>query len=102
VATIPLSILPILADAWYVRGRSSLAVLVDPLQAQYHWAIGTVPELQAAANLGETDPGMYVDLGDAELRLGDRTEARRAYRRALEIDPFYTPATQRLAALGAG
>ena len=94
------AVFPILADAWYLKGRSDLAVQVDPFQAQYHWAIGTLPELRRAAELGETDPGMYVQLGDAELHAGNRSGAIRAYRRALEIDPYYTPASQRLAAIG--
>ena len=97
---IPLAVLPLLADTWYLRGHADLAVRVDPLQAQYHWALGTVPELQRAADLGETDPGMYVQLGDGYLKRGDGANARRAYQRALEIDPYYSPAAQRLAALG--
>jgi hypothetical protein len=100
LVAIVFAVLPILADLWYVRGRSDLAVKVDPLQAQYHWAIGTVDELRRAAELGETEPGMYVQLGDLEASRGDRDAARAAYRRALEIAPFYTPARQRLAALG--
>ncbi len=100
VAAIPLAVLPLLADTWYLRGHADLAVRVDPLQAQYHWALGTVPELQRAAELGETDPGMYVQLGDGYLKRGDGANARRAYQRALEIDPYYSPAAQRLAALG--
>ena len=36
------AVFPILADTWYLKGRPDLAVRVDPLQAQYHWAIGTV------------------------------------------------------------
>jgi len=99
-AAIVFAAFPVLADAWYLKGRADLAVQVDPLQAQYHWAIGTLPELRRAAELGETDPGMYVELGDAELHAGNRSEAIRAYRRALEIDPYYTPASQRLAAAG--
>lgn len=98
-AAVVLAVFPILADVWYLRGRSDLAVRVDPLQAQYHWSIGTIPELQRAADLGETTPDMYVTLGDEEARAGDVPAARRAYERALEIDPFFTPASQRLAAL---
>ncbi len=94
------AVLPLVADSWYVRGRPDLAAQLDPLQAQYHWAIGTLPELRRAAELGETTPDMYVQLGDAELRAGDRAAARRAYKRALEIDPYFTPASQRLAPLG--
>ena len=100
VLTIGFGALPVLADAWYLKGRADLAVKVDPLQAQYHWAIGSLPELRRTAELGETDPGLYVQLGDAELQAGNRDRAISAYRRALEIDPFYTPASQRLAAMG--
>ena len=98
-AAIPLAVLPVLADAWYVQGRADLAVKVDPLQAQYHWAIGTVEELRSAAALGETEPSAYVQLGDKERALGNLAAARQAYLRALEIDPYYAPAEERLAAL---
>jgi O-antigen ligase len=94
------AVMPVLADVWYLRGRSDLAVKVDPLQAQYHWASGTVAELRRAAELGETEPGMYVQLGDQEAQLGHRAQAKRDYQRALEIDPYYSPAAQRLSALG--
>lgn len=97
---VPLAVFPLLADTWYLAGRAGQSAAFDPLQAQYHWAVGTVPELQRAADLGETDPGLYVQLGDGYLRQGDGAAARRAYRRALEIDPYYTPASQRLATLG--
>ena len=99
IAAVVLAVLPVLADVWYLRGRSDLAVRVDPLQAQYHWAIGTLPELQKAADLGETTPDLYVQLGDAYLHAGNTAAARRAYQRALEIDPYFTPASQRLSAL---
>jgi O-antigen ligase len=100
LAAVVFAVLPVLADVRYLRGRSDLAVQVDPLQAQYHWAIGTLPELRRAADLGETTPDLYVQLGDAELSAGNREAARRAYERALEIDPYFTPASQRLANLG--
>ncbi|HVH63704.1 MAG TPA: O-antigen ligase family protein [Candidatus Dormibacteraeota bacterium] len=104
--------LPILADIWYIHGRADLSVRADPFQAEYRWALaegliargdlaGGVAELHAAADLGETEPGLYVELGDREVQLGDRAAARAAYRRALEVDPYYTPARQRLTALGA-
>jgi Tfp pilus assembly protein PilF len=38
-----------------------------------------------------------VDLGDLEARLGRLAQARAAYQRALAIDPYFTPARQRLA-----
>ena len=106
------AVLPVLADAWYQRGRADLSVKADPLQAQYHWSLGQafaarndlaagVAELQRAADLGETEPSLYVELGDRERDLGRPQAAIAAYRRALAIDPFYRPAQQRLAAAGA-
>ena len=100
LAAIVFAVFPVLADVWYLKGRADLAVKVDPLQAQYHWALGGIEQLRQAAALGETEPGLYVTLGDRELGLGNRTRARDAYRRALEIDPYYSPAAQRLSALG--
>jgi O-antigen ligase len=102
------AVLPTLADISYARGRSDLAVTLDPLQAQYHWTWGQtlvargnltrgVDELRRAADLGETDRVMYVELGDLEMRLGRQAQARGDYLRALEIDPYYGPAQQRLA-----
>jgi Flp pilus assembly protein TadD len=103
--------MPVLAEAWYAQGRPDLSVIADPLQSRYHWDYGIsletsgsvsagVAELRRAADLGETEPQLYVDLGDAELKLGDRASARSAYKTALLIDPYYAPAHQRLAALG--
>ena len=111
LATIPLAVFPVLADVWYLRGRADLAVQIDPLQAQYHWSLGQglvarhdlaagAAELQRAADLGETEPSLYVELGDRLAQLGRRDDARRAYQRALQVDPFYTPAKQRLRTLG--
>jgi Flp pilus assembly protein TadD len=56
--------------------------------------------MRRAADLGESDPGLYVELGDAEARLGRVADARSDYRRALQIDPFYSRAGEGLAALG--
>jgi hypothetical protein len=103
--------MPVLAETWNWQGRSDLAVTVDPVQAQYHWNLGAsliasgderagLAELQRAADLGETEPQLYVDLGDAELKVGDDAAARRDYKRALVIDPYYAPAHRRLADVG--
>ncbi|HEV2030269.1 MAG TPA: O-antigen ligase family protein [Candidatus Dormibacteraeota bacterium] len=111
LVAVALGVLPVMADVWYLQGRGELSVRVDPLQARYHWALGQalvaqgsvargVDEMRIAADLGETEPGLYVELGDREAQLGRQAESRKEYRRALQIDPFYAPATQRLAATG--
>jgi O-antigen ligase len=111
LAAIGLGALPLLADTWYLQGRTELAVQIDPLQARYHWALGQglvargskvqgVEEMRRAADLGESEPGLYVELGDTEAQLGRFADARSDYRRALQIDPYYSPASQRLAASG--
>jgi hypothetical protein len=111
LVAIALGVLPVLADTWYLQGRPDLSVRVDPLQSRYHWSYGQqlitqgslaqgVQELRRAADLGETEPSLYVELGDREVQLGQAAQARADYRRALEIDPFYAPASQRLAASG--
>ncbi len=111
VLAVGLGAFPILADAWYRQGRVELSVVVDPLQARYHWALGQglvaqgsvaqgIDEMQRASEFGETEPSLYVELGDTEAQLGRSADARRHYLRALEIDPYYSPARQRLAALG--
>jgi Flp pilus assembly protein TadD len=56
--------------------------------------------MRRAAELGESEPGLYIDLGDAEAQLGRVADARADYKRALQIDPYYSPASQRLATLG--
>jgi len=111
LVAIALGVLPVLADTWYLQGRPDLSVRVDPLQSRYHWSLGQqlitqgspaqgVQELRRAADLGETEPGLYVELGDREAQLGHGAQARADYRRALQIDPYYAPASQRLAASG--
>ena len=103
-----LAVLPMLADVWYAHGRSDLAATLDPLQARYHWTWGQtlvargqlasgVDELKLAAALGETEPALYIELGDREMQLGRPTQARADYQRALEIDPYDAAAQQRLA-----
>ncbi len=111
LAAIALGALPLLADTWYLQGRTELSVRIDPLQARYHWALGQglvahgspaqgVIEMRRAADLGESEPGLYVELGDTEAQLGRLADARRDYKRALEIDPYYAPASQGLATAG--
>jgi O-antigen ligase len=106
-----LSVLPVLADIWYFNNRLDLAVAADPVQGRYHWELGKnlvlkgsasrgLTELKLAARLGESDPQVYVDIGDAEQGLGLTADALAAYRGALTIDPFYAPARQRLAGMG--
>ena len=110
-AVVWLAAMPVLADLWYYQSRLDRSVIVDPLQGRYHWALGqslvamgsTSPgltQMQLAGKLGESDPQLYVDIGDAEQRLGQSAEARAAYRMALTIDPFYRLAKDRLAGKG--
>ena len=116
VVAIVLAVLPILAEAWYWQGRPDLATRADPLQSQYHRALGEqliaqgsrhegLNELQLAAKLGSSDPALYVEIGDEQLRDGDTAAARADYQRALTIDPYWGPAQRRLAggaSLGSG
>ena len=106
-----LAAMPILAEAWYAGGRADLAVRVDPYQSQYHRVLGEaliaqgdpsggVQELRLAGRLGDSDPGMYVELGDEELQQGDAAAARADYEMALTINPFWQPALQRLSSSG--
>ena len=111
LVAVALAAMPVLAEAWYAQGRPDLAVRVDPLQSQYHRALGEallaqgsrsegLSELRMAASLGATDPALYVEIGDEELREGDVASARVDYRRALTIDPYWAPARQRLGGSG--
>ncbi|HKB33980.1 MAG TPA: hypothetical protein VKF16_08950, partial [Candidatus Dormibacteraeota bacterium] len=61
---------------------------------------GGVQELRLAGRLGNSDPGMYVELGDEELQQGDAAAARADYEMALTINPFWQPALQRLSSSG--
>jgi O-antigen ligase len=112
VGVLWLGMLPVLADVWYSENRLDLAVVADPLQGRYHWAYGNglvasgspsrgLSEMLMAARLGESDPQLYVDIGDTEQGLGRSAEAQAAYRMALSIDPYFVPARQRLAGKGA-
>jgi O-antigen ligase len=108
LAAVWLSAMPLLADVWYSHGRLDLAVIADPLQPHYHRLLGEslvatgavhrgVYEMGLAARFGEPDPWLYLELGDAEQRLGESALARGYYRTALVIDPYFGPAHQRLA-----
>jgi Flp pilus assembly protein TadD len=103
--------MPVLADVWYHQSRLDLSVIVDPLQGRYHWQLGQQlvaagstsrgqTQLQLAARLGESDPQLFVDLGDADQRLGRSADAQAAYRMAVLIDPYFKPARDRLAGRG--
>ena len=111
IAVMWLAVMPVLADIWYYQSRSDLSVVVDPLQGRYHWVLGEglvaigstsrgLDQMKLAGRLGESDPQLFVDIGDAEQQLGRSAEARAAYRMALVIDPFYRPAKDRLAGKG--
>jgi O-antigen ligase len=106
-----LGAMPVLADVWYYQSRLDLSVIVDPLQGRYHWALGQglvaigstsrgLTQLQLAAKLGESNPQLYVDIGDADQQLGRSAEAQAAYRMAVVIDPYFRLARDRLAGKG--
>ena len=106
-----LAALPVLADVWYYTGRLDLSVAADPLQGRYHWVYGKgliaiglatrgLDEMLVAGRLGESDPQLYVDIGDAEQSLGRTADAQAAYRMAIKIAPYFGPAQQRLAGIG--
>jgi hypothetical protein len=84
------------ADLALYAGRPAVAVRLDPLQARYRAALGTLDGLRRAADLGDPNPSTYVDLGDAEARAGNHKAAAAAYRRALDRYPYDTDARLRL------
>jgi O-antigen ligase len=109
-AVVWFGVMPVLADVWYSQGRLDLAVVADPLQGKYHWALGQgltalgspargLDEMLLAGRLGEGDPQLYIDIGDAERGLGRAADASAAYRTALRIDPYNLTARKRLAAV---
>jgi tetratricopeptide (TPR) repeat protein len=95
-----LAVPPVLADMALYAGKPAQAAALDPLQARYHAALGTLPELRRAVALGDPDPSAYVALGDAEERAGNVAAAQAAYRQALERYPYDADARQRLAGGG--
>jgi tetratricopeptide (TPR) repeat protein len=103
-----LAVLPQAADLAYFGGDLRSAVSLDPLQAQYHRALGErlvgegdaatgAGELELAASLGEYDSQAFVELGDAYRSTGQPAAAKRAYRRALELNRYDSRARQRVA-----
>jgi hypothetical protein len=96
VVGLGLAVPPQAADLLYYAGRTDLATAIDPLQPNYHAALGTLDGLRRAAQLDDPDPGTYVALGDAEARAGHPAAAAAAYRRALELYPYDRDARQRL------
>ncbi|TMC70948.1 MAG: O-antigen ligase family protein [Chloroflexi bacterium] len=111
VVVVWLGVAPILADIWYYQGKLELAAAADPIQGRYAWVfgkslvargfpIGGLQEMKVAAHQGESDPQLYVDIGDAEVALGHSADARAYYLMALKIDPYFVPARQRLAGKG--
>ena len=97
-AGLALALPPLAADLELYAGHADLAAAIDPLQAHYQSAIGSLESLRRAAALGDTTPETYVALGDAERAAGHEEAARAAYREALARYPFDPEARQRLRA----
>jgi Flp pilus assembly protein TadD len=96
------------ADRFEFDADHAAAARLDAFQAYYHEQAGMAAidagdlrraevELARAGALGEDDAGSYVELGNVEVALGRRDDARRAYERAVELDPFYAEAKRQLA-----
>jgi len=96
VAGLALAVPAHVADLELYAGRADRAAAIDPLQAHYQAALGTLAGLRRAAALGDPDPATYVALGDAEARAGHPEAARAAYREALARYPYDGAARQRL------
>jgi len=90
-------VLPLAADMAYYADLPAQAVFLDPLQARYHRALGErlvgqgkvaagAAELGTAGRLGDDDAATWVELGDAEQKLGNAPAARAAYAQARLID----------------
>jgi O-antigen ligase len=90
----------LVADLAYYRGQPAAAAAVDPLQPKYRAAAGGLENLQAAAGLNDPQPETEVALGDAEAAAGHPDRARAAYKRALELYPYYGEARKRLGLKG--
>src|SRR5207302_9130876 len=94
-----LGVLPLAADWRYSVGDPAGAVALDPVQAEYHRALGGrlvglgrlregAAELQLAVRLGVSDSTALVQLGGAGAALGGSAVARVAYWWASELDPY--------------
>jgi MFS family permease len=97
-AAVAFGILPVGADLAAYRGDPQQAVALDPIQSHYHQLLGerlladgriqaAAAELRRAGELGDDAATDYVELGRAELRLGDKAAAAAAYARAHQLDP---------------
>jgi hypothetical protein len=100
LAALALAASAMVADLQYYGGRASQAAAVDPLQPRYPAAAGGLETLRTAARLNDPQPETYVKLGDAEAANGHPEQARAAYRRALELYPYYPDARRRLGLKG--
>lgn len=96
VGSLALALSALAGDLYLYAGRPAVAARLDPLQPKYSAAVGGLEELRAAARLNDPEPAAYVALGDAEAAAGHREAARAAYRRALQMYPYYTEAHSRL------
>lgn len=97
VIAVGFGVLPLAADLAYYAGLPGQAVFLDPPQARYHRVYGEqlvgngqiaagAAELRTAGALGDDDAATWVELGDAERKLGHAAAARTDYARAREID----------------
>jgi tetratricopeptide (TPR) repeat protein len=79
---------PDLGDAWLNRGTALIRM---------HRLEEALPDIEHAVALGPSMPQIgYFDLGIAHQSLGHVADAYAAYKRALSIDPDFTPATDAL------
>jgi tetratricopeptide (TPR) repeat protein len=80
---------PTLGDAWLNRGVSLIRMKERPEEA--------LSNIQHGVELGPSLPQVgYYDLGVAHQSLGHAAQAYDAYKRALSVDPSFTPATEAL------
>lgn len=98
-----LAVAPLVADLDYYAGRPGWAAAAFPWQARYHQALGeaeTGParliELRRAADLGSTESGLWIELGDSEAEAGHPGAARHAWQMALDIYRYEPTARERL------